>query len=351
MLNRSLTFSFIMSAGLAAAQNAIPAPVFGPQTVSLHGGSSPVNLNFGLQPLVHGPYSIVVLNLNAPGATISLNGTQIFGPNDFRTLEISKPVSLQTSNTLAVNLPGIGSTLFVTVVGWQYVFAHDYDSIPLFTGASIATGDVDWRNKGAVTPVKNQGACQDSWAFSTTGAIEGLTAIKSGHLTSLAEQELLDCSAPPSCLLGSTARSENWVIRKPGLTSEANYPYTARTGTCKASSVTSVTGTEITGIQRAAIGNEDAMKALVDQQPVSVVINGNWFNTLNYRGGIADPDCESQVPVFASALVTGYETFNGTPVWIVKNSLGTSWGSQGYFFLPRGQNKCGIADYAIVPTK
>lgn len=211
---------------------------------------------------------------------------------------------------------------------------------------------VDWRTKGYVTPVKNQGQCGSCWAFSSTGSLEGQNFKKTGQLISLSEQNLVDCSrgfGNAGCNGGWMSNAFKYIASQGGIDTEGAYPYQGIDAQCRFK--TSGIGAKCTGYLSPTPGDENAlMAAVATVGPVSVAIDANHQSFFQYRGGLYnEPACTANVD--HAVLVVGYGTYQGQPYWLVKNSWGTSWGDGGYVMMSRNRsNQCAIASYAIYPT-
>jgi len=201
---------------------------------------------------------------------------------------------------------------------------------------------VDWTTKGVVTPVKNQGQCGSCWAFSTTGALECNYAIEKGHLTSLSEQELVDCAPVIDGCLGCNGGQMDgafkYVQKNGGLCSESEYEYTAKNGQCKSSSCGTKYNANV-GYQDVTPDSATSLETAVAQGCVSVAIEADQTAFQHYSSGVLTGNCGTNLD--HGVLVVGYGTDGSQQYWKVKNSWGESWGQQGYVNICRDCDKNG----------
>jgi KDEL-tailed cysteine endopeptidase len=216
--------------------------------------------------------------------------------------------------------------------------------------ASGAPASIDWRTKGAVTTVKDQGQCGSCWTFSSTGAMEGAWAIAKGQLIDLAEQELVDCAGlkygSAGCSGGQMEGAFKFIIEN-GQCAASSYPYTAKDGSCH--SCTAVA--HASSCYDVKPNDQLSLKAAVAKQPVAVAISADTKYFQSYSSGfLTSSTCYTSLD--HGVLTVGYGEENGQKYWLVKNSWGTSWGDQGYVKIGRSEstNNAGICGIAMDPS-
>uniref|UniRef100_A0A663EU35 Cathepsin L n=1 Tax=Aquila chrysaetos chrysaetos TaxID=223781 RepID=A0A663EU35_AQUCH len=211
----------------------------------------------------------------------------------------------------------------------------------------ILPESLDWRLYGAVTPVKDQAVCGSCWSFATTGAMEGALFLKTGVLTPLSQQVLIDCSwgfGNYACDGGEEWRAYEWIKKHGGIASTESYgPYLG---------LSQNSHQPFGSKWSVEPGSTAALKAaLVKHGPVAVNIDASHKSFAFYANGVyEEPHCGNETSALDHAvLAVGYGVLHGKSYWLIKNSWSTYWGNDGYILMAMKDNNCGVTTAASFP--
>ncbi|WVY95384.1 hypothetical protein V8G54_034472 [Vigna mungo] len=188
---------------------------------------------------------------------------------------------------------------------------------------------LDWRERGAVTNVKDQGVC-------AVAAVEGIFQITNKKLISFSEQQLVDCNNDNhGCLGGYMDNAFNYIKENGGIASESGYPYQGTGGTCQRTQLAA----QISGYVDVPENSEEQLLQAVAKQPVSVAVAINQ-NFRLYESDVFEGPCGPELN--HAVTIIGYgATEDGKKYWLIKNSWGERWGENGYMKLLRESGKHG----------
>jgi len=209
----------------------------------------------------------------------------------------------------------------------------------------------DWSSKGAVTPVYNQGECGSCWAFSATEAIESQWFLAGNTLISLAAQQIVDCDKVDlGCEGGDTPTAYQYVINATGMETTSDYPYTAEDQTCSFQVSKVKASIKSWGYITQNKNETEMLYGLYAKGPLSICVEADTWQY--YVGGVISSDCG--VALDHCVMITGYQTMRGWDfidydVWNIRNSWGEDWGVDGYLYVERGSNLCGVAEEVTLP--
>merc|ERR1711988_693635 len=205
---------------------------------------------------------------------------------------------------------------------------------------------MDWRTKGAVTNVKNQGGCGSCWAFSATETVESHYIIASGNKLELAPQTYVNCvQNPKHC--GGTGGCEGATMElafnltiTDGIALESDLPYRATDEKCTSYKA----AVKATGYVKNEVNSADALEtALATKGPVSVTVAAGAWQL--YGGGVFHGCSKGLFGQGDNTLDHGVQAVGYTSeYWIVRNSWGPAWGEKGFIRISRASDNATFID-------
>ncbi|CAH3014338.1 unnamed protein product [Porites evermanni] len=232
------------------------------------------------------------------------------------------------------------------------------DSPPKLVKQDVANeipDSFDARTKwpGSIHEIRNQGDCGSCWAFGASEVLSDRFAIVSSNRINvvLSAQQLVDCNTVNhGCNGGWPLKAWQYMSEVGLLTVQCYGEYTAKTGTCRfnGSSITQCpSGYGTPRFYKAE--NAYTVKQSVEAIQTEIMTNGPveaaftvYQDFFSYRSGVYIHTSGQQVGGHAIKMLGWGRSSEGVDYWICANSWGPKWGMDGFFYIRRGTNECGI---------
>lgn len=204
-------------------------------------------------------------------------------------------------------------------------------------------------HRGCLLPAKDQGRCSSCYIFTTLALYEWMHCRATGKLIAFSEQYVLDCGhrmGLKGCRNGKEGEVSLFVA-KYGLELAQKYPYIARRAQCPYDDSTSPKLMASMRLRRPGIRAvyEEHFSSLLDDGPILVALSlSDKFQ--EYGGGVDDGMGCRHHPAGHGMLLVGDGHQNGKHFWLLRNSLGPSWGEKGYYKLAKDSN-CSFLDNGL----
>lgn len=203
---------------------------------------------------------------------------------------------------------------------------------------------LDWRDSGRITDVKDQGACGGCFAFASAAVLEYW---EGNHPKSLSAQSIIDCTSGKQrpnvgCDGGLMEYVFEYAKQHP-VPLANDFPFEGRQNECPRHSLRSnvlVKDYRVLMIEDNPKAEQQIEHILHNYGPVAVGVDS--ANMYHYTGGLFKASmCTTDID--HAVTIVGYTD----DAWIIKNSWGSFWGDEGYLYLERGKNACGMAEYIV----
>jgi len=214
---------------------------------------------------------------------------------------------------------------------------------------------IDWRQMGVISPVKDQGECGSCWSFASAETVESYYALKTGKMAILSEQQILDCTPNPNqcggtggCGGATAELAYAQIISMGGLSSEWTYSYNSYFGDNFECNMTRYRAVAKLGGYTNLPTNDakPILKHLTTTGPLAVSVDASTWSF--YEEGVFDGCNQTNPDLDHAVQLVGFGTdAKFGDYWLIRNSWSPSWGEQGYIRLKRtAQPRCG---YDITP--